>query len=1170
MRTLRWSVVVLLTFVAGARADDWPVARGPSREPLPYRYDARVLKTIPRDVLDDSAACVLYSGTTHLLEPDGTDVGISHEVTRLNSRKGIDRYGEYRSIIFDPMYDKLTLNEARIIKADGKIVPIEAKHVHLRDVVTDFQVYNQDKQLVISFPNLQVGDIYEVKWTVRNKTPEFAGHFYSRYTFGDDSVFVLRDEYRVRLPKNKVLKHKVINGSVNLVVTEKDGEKLYHWSTTHRRRLPREEERPSREEVRLQLMVSTFPSWEAIGKWKQTLRKDCWKCTPEISRVVEEVTRGKQAPIEKAKALTYWVRQNVRYLSRAHGGLGYTPHQPHQVLANRYGDCKDQVQLLAVMMREIGLPAWLVTLGTQDDGQVEPDVPSPWGSHAILWTHIDGKDYWIDTTVALAAWDFLPRADRDRQTYLTKDAEVRLVKTPAFTADDYRIEQTTRVAIQPDGTSRCQRRATYHGSAAWTRRDKWYDVPAGERRRSVTAELQDAHGKARLLNLKIDEKRLLDFDRPVRADIEFEVPKQFTGEATREGSLTDSPVFTWFLGYNIDLERRLAYQLPMPFESIHHYIVELSPALRLDVAPESQEVKSRWGSFKLKVAQDEKNPRRLDLHMHMRLEKTRIERPDFAEFQRFQEKVAGAYRVWLGLKPTADLADAPALEKLLTREGTRDPELVRILARLYLDNERPADARRVLARASPRFPKDRALWEMRVSAAENNAEEESLYRVMVRQFPDDPKYAIALGAACVRRKDFGEAARILTPLTKHRLAPVRGMAHYQLARNADRQDNPKQALKHLQSALVTDSASLASLDALHLKARVHKKLGQVKEALASLQAAVEADPNDRLALESMIQLEMKNGMTAEALNHLRQFTVAAQKDSSSLARAADLHLQMRRLDDAFELATRACSFGFHANGHRVLGLVHLEKRQYAQAVFNLDRGHLDGPALTGLIRAHLRQGNLDAALRRAQEIGKIENPDATLLALKKTVTAQAREGERLVKEWHPAKEQAARAHRAVGRYLCATLGLEEHWPREEVEHLALADEGADFAPVLALQGLILLEKGQLRTALARANAAIKLQKTEARGFFVRGRVQLEQGKSAAAVTTLRRATQLTQSKDALVLHWLAAALLEEGRTREAIETQRLATLLRPDDAQMREQLRRMEKRLSSVENEKTR
>ncbi len=1163
MRNARWPLIVAwLLIAAPVRADDWPIPRGPSREPLPYRFDPKVVKTIPKDILDDATACVLYSATTNLIEPDGTVAATSHEITRLNSRKGIEKLGEYRSITFDPTFEKLTLNEARIIKVNGTIVPIEPKHVQLRDVATDFQVYDQDKQLVISFPNLEVGDVYEVKWTVRGKNREFDGNYFYRYTFGDDSIPVLRDEFRVRVPKNKTLQYANVNGKVNLVITDSEDGTFYHWTAQNCRELPRDEERPSKEELRLQVAVSTFPTWESVGKWKQQLRKECWECKPEVRKTVAEVTRGKETQIDKAKALTYWVRRHVRYLSRGPGGLGYTPHLPHQVMQHLYGDCKDQAQLLAVMLKEIGLPVWLVTLGTLDDGQVLKEVPSPWGSHAILLTQIDGKDYWIDTTVSLAAWDFLPRGDRDRQTYVTKDAELKLLKTPPFTSADYRIDQITHVTILADGTTLSKREVTYHNSAAWSRRDKWLEVPPGERRRTMSAELQDANGKTRLTSLKIDEQRLLDFDQPVRAEMEFEIPKHFTGDSTREGVFSDSPVWTWFLGYNLDVERTLPYVLPTQFESSHRYVITLPTLFRLDTVPENREAKSPWGTFKLEVKHDAREPRRLELNMHMRLEKTRVEKKDFAAFLQFQDEVNKVYRVWLTLRPTLDIADAPVLEKQLAEQSFKDAAAAKVLAKLYIDHDRQEDARKLLEKVTPLFPKDAGLWELRVSAAANNDDEEKLYLAMVKQFPDEPKYAVALGASYVRREDHAEAQKILAPLTGNLLGSVRGAAHYQLARSAYRQGDAAKALKHLQAALLTDSASLATIDGLHFKARVHEKLGQTKEAIQALQAALEADPNARDALEYLVRLELHAGLKDAALDHLRRYTIAAGKDLSSLIKAADLHLEMGRYEEAYELASRARETGFQVKAQRILGLAHYARREYSQAALHLDRGDLDAKALAALIQAHLRLGDLDAAQRRAESIRRMENADKELFAQEKEVAAIAARRDKLLAQWDAPKEQEAAARRIVNRYLCAERGLEERWPREQIEKLVkdAAAENVEFAPILALRGLLLLEKGQLRKALADVNVAIQLQPTEARAHLVRGRLRLEQGNINAALSDLRKATEFSKREDPTVLHWLAAALLEAGRTKDAVETQRLALLLRPNDAELQEQLRRMEMR----------
>src|SRR5260370_20793285 len=136
----------------------------------------------------------------------------------------------------------------------------------------------------------------------------------------------------------------------------------------------------------------------------------------------------------------------------------YAPQPPSQVFANRFGDCKDTSQLLAVMLREAGLKVELATLGAYDDGQVLEGVPSPWGTHAILLVTIDGQPHWIDTTASLAGWDFLPHDDRDRLCYVVDDqGAIRLVRTPPLAIGENRFEHTTHVPVGADGSPRSDR-----------------------------------------------------------------------------------------------------------------------------------------------------------------------------------------------------------------------------------------------------------------------------------------------------------------------------------------------------------------------------------------------------------------------------------------------------------------------------------------------------------------------------------------------------------------------------------------------------------------------------------------------------------------------------------------------------------------------------------------
>src|SRR5437773_1102515 len=156
--------LVFLVAIAGRSAalePTWPVERGPAANPPPYVYKPESLRDLPAEYLNDAAACYLYSGTVQSLAADGVLTSTTMEAIRLNTRRGIDQVGEYRSITFNPSYEKVTLHSARVHKASPdasapgvRIQEIDPHHVQIRDVNTDHQVYDSSKQVVISFPNL--------------------------------------------------------------------------------------------------------------------------------------------------------------------------------------------------------------------------------------------------------------------------------------------------------------------------------------------------------------------------------------------------------------------------------------------------------------------------------------------------------------------------------------------------------------------------------------------------------------------------------------------------------------------------------------------------------------------------------------------------------------------------------------------------------------------------------------------------------------------------------------------------------------------------------------------------------------------------------------------------------------------------------------------------------
>jgi tetratricopeptide (TPR) repeat protein len=1045
------------------------VPRGPSHEPVPYVYNAAAWKAVPRAFLEDGPACVLYAGANYVVEPDGTVEQIAHEVTRLNSRRGVELLGEFRSIAYDPSYQKLTLNVARVHKADGRVLDVGPQYTLLRDLNTDYQVLSRARQLVISFPELAAGDVIEVKWSLRGKDPEGHGQFYGAYNLGSDDYPMVHDELRILLPRGRTLRASVRGGKADPTGYEDEEARLYHWQVRMRPPPAADTNAPSKEEQRLRVFYSTFASWDEVADWCRKVRKGCWECTPEVGRIAREVTKGMTDDEDKARALTYWVRKNLRYLS-LHDRDSWAPLAPQRVVTARYGDCKDQSQLLAVMLREAGVKAGVAIISWADNGDILESFPSPRANHAIVLVTVNGQDRWIDPVFSHAAWDVLVPEDCDRLCFVMDEkGPVRLVRTPKLRPEQNRVEQTTKVKVTRDGSAHCEREVIHRGVAAARERDSLLSATEAARKERLLPDLQEFHAQARITKLTIDPRSLEDLDEPVRLKVEFDVPKEYLESMAH---LSDLQVYYHLLAYRAAPGRKLPLAAGHPAEVKHRFIVELAPGYRLTAEEEGKKAKSAWGSF-VRTGRMDKGSRRFEVQTHLVLEKTRVEPGELAEFTKFHKEVQNDYFVWVSRNETTDLADAPLLETEVAAAPT-DAELTLLLARLYRANNKPSDAIRVLR------------------AGVEKATDERLARTLL-EVADEQEKEAKVG---------------------------RGRAHWQLARTAFERDKPAEALGHITKAGESDPTLALTTEVLDLKGRVCEKLGKAQEATTAYQTMLNLDPNDQRALSALVGLALAAKDRPKAMGYLRRYTVAVGSAAPGLATAADFHLRLDRLDDALELAAQSNHAAPSAAAERVLGLAHLRRGDTAEAAAHLsaaldrtpDKTKPASDVLEGLIRVRLAQGDLGAAEALAKTAGAV----AELKPLCATLAALAQRRAALLKE---IKAPADKAARAVERAVCAEQAHADGRTAKEVEALlsaALAD-GVEVGPALALRGLLGLERGRLAQALADAERAVALSPNEARGYYVRGRVRQERG-DGRALADLERAAALGGRQDTAAQH----------------------------------------------------
>jgi hypothetical protein len=147
-------------------------------------------------------------------------------------------------------------------------------------------VYTDYRQKHITVPGLRPGDVLEYDMVTVIHTPLAAGQFWTEYEF-DKANITLDETVDVDVPAGRNLKLKCKPG-MDPKITEENGRRIYHWSSSH---LEREDDatkgqkdkkkKKHRDDDRPDIQLTTFETWEQIGRWYAGLEKDRRAPTPK-------------------------------------------------------------------------------------------------------------------------------------------------------------------------------------------------------------------------------------------------------------------------------------------------------------------------------------------------------------------------------------------------------------------------------------------------------------------------------------------------------------------------------------------------------------------------------------------------------------------------------------------------------------------------------------------------------------------------------------------------------------------------------------------------------------------------------------------------------------------------------------------------------------------------
>jgi tetratricopeptide (TPR) repeat protein len=421
----------------------------------------------PQDDFSKEAYVLEMLHTRVRFEADGTG---SRELTgrvRVQSEAALHELGLLR-FTYASTFESIKIDYVRVRKPDGTVVVTPGSNAQEVDSEVSRQapMYTDQREKHIAVKALGSGDVleYHIVWTVHDALAP--GHFWISDNFVRD-VICLDEQIDVDVPKDVLVK--LLSGAIAPTIKDEGARRVY---TLHNMNLIRaKDENEGAWEKGIGnatppvIELSSFQSWEEVGKWFGGLVAPQIQVTPVIQAKAEELTRGKASEVEKIQALYEFVSQHFRYIGVSLGQGRYTPHRAEDVLANQYGDCKDKHTLFAALLWAIGIKAYPALLASSM--KLDADFPSPGLFDHVITAIPQGDSFlFLDTTPELAAYGYLVTPLRDKSALvIPSGATARLAKTPknppGANGEEFRMD----ASLDAEGTLEGKSRVESHGDS---------------------------------------------------------------------------------------------------------------------------------------------------------------------------------------------------------------------------------------------------------------------------------------------------------------------------------------------------------------------------------------------------------------------------------------------------------------------------------------------------------------------------------------------------------------------------------------------------------------------------------------------------------------------------------------------------------------------------------
>ncbi len=158
----------------------------------------------------------------------------------------------------------------------------------------------------------------------------------------------------------------------------------------------------------------------------------------EFIETVKKITQNCSTNKEKAKAIYYWVQENIKYVAYEEGMKGFIPFPANEVFVKRYGDCKGMTNLIVEMMKIAGIKAYHAWVGTRSIPYEYEATPLPETSNHMVAIYCDNDStYVLDGTFKYLDFGVTPYHIQNKDIFYFIDDQNYKVYRPKIAPANY-------------------------------------------------------------------------------------------------------------------------------------------------------------------------------------------------------------------------------------------------------------------------------------------------------------------------------------------------------------------------------------------------------------------------------------------------------------------------------------------------------------------------------------------------------------------------------------------------------------------------------------------------------------------------------------------------------------------------------------------------------------